>query len=205
MRKYDVSVEQQKLNEINKWSAKHTNTIGREPQRLVHVSLIKQLFPNSKSILCVGSRIDHEVATFRNNGFDAIGIDIAYESDLVKRIDAHELMNHFEEGQFDIVYSSHSLEHMYDAELVLENIKKVSKNGVFITLPCKSKLYKSHCSVFDLMVETEDESLFFDVGELSKREDLLEDFKNLKPYELIFYKKRETSPKKYEFDVVFRW
>ena len=205
MRRYDVDRQTQKLNEINKWPKKYQNTIGREENRLVHIPLIKEMFPESKSILCVGARIDHEVLTFINNGFSATGIDIAYESGLVKKVDAHDMMECFEENQFDIVYSSHSLEHMHDAELVLENIKKVSKNGVFITLPCKSKLYKSHCSVFDLMVETEEGSSIGDAGDLIERKELLEDFKNLKPYDILYYKKRMTSPGKYEFDVVFRW
>ena len=205
MKKYDIDRESQKLHEIGKWQRKYPNTINRELNRKIHVALIRQMFPDVNKMLCVGARIDHEILTFKKSGFDVLGIDIAYESSLIKRIDAHEMSKYFEKDEFDIVYASHSLEHMHNAEMVLKQTRSIAKNGIFITLPCKGKPYKSHCSVFDIMVEGENDTLPKNINDVGQKKELLKDFKNLEPYELIYCERRLKSKDNYELDLAFKW
>ena len=93
-------------------------------------------FPECKKVLCVGSRDVSEVQALRKAGYDAIGIDLFSEDvTVIKLLDMHNIASEFAEGEFDLVYACHALEHSYDPEKVLTGIKKVSKIGAFIVLP----------------------------------------------------------------------
>ena len=214
MKKYDISREDQKQHELLKFVKKWHNTVNRKNQRDEHLLHIKNLFPSALKVLCLGCRHESEVIQFRDFGYSAIGLDFAgTDNDFIKIGDAHELLSYFEENSFDIVYSSHSMEHMHDAELVLENIRKVATMGAFIVLPAKPLLGKSHCSVFDIMLE----SVSPGIPELSelKNSSLLEDFRKLKPYELKFFKYMDDRGPNYryaadgcqyaEFGLAFEW
>ena len=187
MKKYEISREDQKSHELKKFQQKWQNTVGRNKQRAEHIEYIKALYPDAKSILCLGCRHESEVSQFLKSGFDATGLDFAgTESSLIKIGDAHNLLDYYEKSQFDLVYSSHSLEHMHCANTVLENIREVASMGAFIVLPSKGSLGASHCSVFDIMAAAED-GIDASAQELHSSP-LMDDFTALNPYELTFFK-----------------
>lgn len=167
---------------------KRLTTKSKTKIRKKHINTIKKVFPKAKKILCIGCRHDAEVKDFIRNGYKAFGVDVANESKYIKRLDAHKLMSEFEEKSFDVVYASHSLEHMYDVKTVLENIRSIANIGVFIVLP-QSGMRKgidpgepsvNHPSIFDVMdakVSSKDELT----------DHLLEDFKHLNKFDVAHY------------------
>ena len=223
MKKLAISFEEKYNHEKMKAELKSRNTANRGDERQRDIVLIKKLFPTAKKIICIGARDDSEVKSFSKAKFNVIGIDFVVESTYVKKYDAHELDKHFEENQFDIAYCSHSLEHMLDGEKVLSNIRKIASQGVFITLPCDGGFSKSHSFIFDVMEEAGRNNLPKDLSEFNDRMELLNDFKNLEPYELIFlgqYGWRGDEPKNKEdkndfvkkpkqkfteFSMIFKW
>ena len=152
-----------------------------------HGMLINSLLNSQvKSILSVGSRDDAEVLSFIEQGFDCTGIDIEDQKH-IKKIDAHQLDQHFDHNSFDLVYANNSLEHMQDLSLVLKNIKKVAKLGLLCQLPCHTddKTFgANHCSYVELTRHKDNWKRT--LSELTGT-DLLEDFKPLENYQVIYY------------------
>ena len=111
-----------------------------------------------KKILCVGSRDASEVNYFRNKGLDAIGIDLfSFDQSVIKSVDMHTIGETFEEDEFDIIFSCHSLEHCVNPDVVLKGMRKVSKYGAFIVLPLCESPHKKDPIVFDFMAKAGDE------------------------------------------------
>jgi hypothetical protein len=133
----------------------HKNTKNRTARRnySLYIEKIKDLFPDAKKILCVGSRDEHEVKSLRKSGFEAIGIDLfSNDQSIIKILDMHEIEDNFLENEFDIIFSCHSLEHCCDPERVLRGFHKVSKIGAFIVLPFgKTSVDFTHPVNFDFM------------------------------------------------------
>lgn len=168
-------------------SRKKQLTVKRTNVRVNDIALLKKIFPNAKSVLCVGSREDSEIKDFINVGFDAIGTDVLEETKLIREIDAHELDKYFTENEFDIIFASHLLEHVLDAKKVMENMRLLAKEGVFIVLPITPKHGPKwkHPSVFEIMKidrKKEDKGIF---KQPENYEKIWSDFDPLKPYKLI--------------------
>lgn len=150
MKKYNYTSYQNYIEE----QKSHQNTVDRTKNRnrAAYIQKIKQHFPSAKSILCVGSRHISEVLSFRNEGYQAIGIDLySQDTDIIKIVDMHKIKESFCENEFDVIFSCHSLEHSYDPGSVIESFRYVSKQGAFIVLPLsKSPTAKDPC-VFEFM------------------------------------------------------
>jgi hypothetical protein len=113
---------------------------------------VKENFPDAKKVLCMGARDASEVMNFRNEGFEAIGIDL-FSSDetVVKIVDMQEMGDHFDTHEFDLVFSCHSLEHSFDPESVLIAIRNIASMGCFLVLPnCKDPTGKDP-TIFEFM------------------------------------------------------
>lgn len=83
------------------------------------------------SVLCVGCRNGLELDRFRAHGFDdVVGIDIFSRRDDIKVMDMHEMT--FPDDSFDVVYSSHALEHSYDVGRVADQIVRVARDGAVV-------------------------------------------------------------------------
>mgnify|MGYP003653293509 CR=1 FL=1 len=208
MKKFDMSRSDHEKHELGKFPRKWPNTVGRGKQRAEHIGHIKNIFPDAKRVLCLGCRHESEVLQFLKHGFFAAGLDFAgTETPIVRIGDAHNLLDYYEENKFDVVYSSHSMEHMSNPTVVLENIRKVASMGTFIVLPPFGEAGPSHCSVFDVMNIAEEEGLNMEAEELSGSP-LMEDFKPLQPYELAFFENmdyRESWGRSIEMGLAFRW
>jgi SAM-dependent methyltransferase len=190
---------------LKKQKEQHSNvskkglTVKRRNIRVKDIALLRKLFPNAKSVLCVGSREDSEVKDFIDAGFTAVGTDILDETKLIRKIDAHDLNNHFSENEFDIVFASHSLEHVLDVKKVMKNIKYIAKEGVFIVLPITpghAPKWK-HPTVFEIMkldIKKETANIFM---KPSKYAAIWSDFDSLKPFELLEgnFRKGLTEPR----------
>ena len=167
--------------EIAKHSARKEKTYHKETDGKRHINLISQ---KARSILCIGARDDSEVLSFINAGFEAVGIDLFEETEYIKQIDAHEM----DFDEFDFIYASHILEHLYDPQVVMKKIRKISKYGVFVILPIHKQRKPSHPAHFDIMKNPPDE--YFPDS----------DFDDFLPYTVNHYKKFEA-----ELEIMFTW
>jgi hypothetical protein len=154
------------------------------------IKWLKEIWPDAKSVLCIGARSDAEVQDFLNAGFTtAVGVDVNKAQNLVKQIDAHKIDEHFAENEFDIVYASHSMEHMYDAKKVMQNIRMVAKLGVLMALPHGSNAITpctDHPTIYDIMLKCPKNQ-----SELESKPELLEDFESLGDFKLKKYHKNK--------------
>ena len=190
----DIFLEREGIKHSREGKLK--STIARKEKREVNVSFLKDM--GIGSVLCLGARDDSEIKSFIDNDIDCFGIDIGIETEHIKHIDAHKISSFFEENSFDIIYSSHSLEHMYDVPCVLEGVRRISRKGVFIVLPFDKKPSKKHPSIFDIMVNHPD-----DLESLLEKKELLGDFKELGPYDLKYYRVDKSNPP--EVELFFNW
>lgn len=95
------------------------------------IDRVAEAQPEAARILCVGCRNTLELDRFRERGFEnVVGIDIFSQREDIKVMDMHEMT--FADDSFDVVYSSHSLEHSYDARRVANEIVRVASNGAVI-------------------------------------------------------------------------
>ncbi|MEW5871409.1 MAG: class I SAM-dependent methyltransferase [Chloroflexota bacterium] len=87
-------------------------------------------------VLCVGARNRAEVDYFRRKGArSATGIDLHSDFAQDSRIlvmDMHQMS--FPDNRFDLVYSSHSLEHAYDPRQVVSEIVRVSRPQALVVI-----------------------------------------------------------------------
>ena len=87
--------------------------------------------PDGRNVLCVGCRNTLELDRFRARGFDdVIGIDVFSQRDDIKVMDMHAMT--FPDDSFDVVYSSHALEHSYDVERVAGEIVRVARDDAVV-------------------------------------------------------------------------
>jgi SAM-dependent methyltransferase len=84
--------------------------------------------PGKASVLCVGCRNGVELDGFRARGFRrVVGIDLFSEREDIVVMDMHDMT--FPDDSFDVVYSSHSLEHAYDVPTVVRELIRVAREG----------------------------------------------------------------------------
>ncbi len=85
------------------------------------------------SVLCIGCRNVAELDYFRAKGATAVtGIDLYSERPEILVMDMHHL--EFADGRFDVIYSSHSLEHAYDVQRVAAEIVRVAKPDALVAI-----------------------------------------------------------------------
>lgn len=88
----------------------------------------------SKSdVLCIGCRDHFELDYFLSKRTRRIvGIDLQSSSPDIVIMDMHNML--FSDDSFDIVYSSHSLEHSYEPKKVVNEILRVARSAAFIAI-----------------------------------------------------------------------
>jgi len=89
-------------------------------------------FTKKEKILCVGCRNINEIKAFHSMGFDYVtGIDVYSDNKSILLMDMHDMT--FQDETFDLIFSSHSLEHSIDPERAVLEFARVSKDGtIFI-------------------------------------------------------------------------
>jgi len=152
--KTNKEIEKEKVLEyqvnLNDDDSRRGSTRRREIHRHDDITRMKVLFPDSKSILCVGARDDSEVQSFINNQYFAKGIDICTETSLITKMDMVDLTPEF--GKFDIAYCSHTLEHVVDPVKTMRAIRSVVNHGIVVILPLVDRAPDiEHPTVYEIM------------------------------------------------------
>lgn len=108
------------------------------------IESISHLISNSSKILDVGCGDGISLEILTNLGHNVVGVDLNEEklSRAVSRgfttvrADMHDL-SFFLNNEFDVLISSHSLEHAYDPRIVLDEFNRILNNNglLFIVLP----------------------------------------------------------------------
>ena len=123
-------------------------------------------------MLCVGCRNGRELDAFRAAGLDDVrGIDIFSQRDDIVVMDMHAMT--FADASFDVVYSSHSLEHAREVEVVAGELVRVARPGgvVAVEVPLRHRGSDADLVVFDGLEMLE--GLFAGaIGETLVREEL---------------------------------
>jgi SAM-dependent methyltransferase len=107
----------------------------RKPGADHHLKYLINLFlgldkqpSKNRSVLCVGCRDTREIKLFREAGFGSVvGIDLFSTDEAILQMDMHKMT--FPNSHFDVVFSSHSLEHSWNASKALSEFVRVSKYG----------------------------------------------------------------------------
>ncbi len=88
---------------------------------------------NQAEILCVGCRNHAEIDYFYAKGVKKIlGIDLMSKHSDILVMDMHQMT--FPDNSFNVVYSSHSLEHAYDPQKVINEIKRICRPGGYVVI-----------------------------------------------------------------------
>jgi SAM-dependent methyltransferase len=99
-------------------------------------------------VLCVGPRDGFELEWFRTSGFtNVIGIDIFSQAPGILVMDMHSMT--FPDDSFEVVYSSHSLEHSYDVDRVVREFVRVAKPGALMGIEVPIKFTPRGADRFD--------------------------------------------------------
>jgi len=84
-------------------------------------------------VLCVGSRNTAEIDYFRSKDIKSVvGIDLYSEDEAILVMDMHDMI--FPDESFDIIYSSHSLEHSFDVQQSVREIVRVARPGAILAI-----------------------------------------------------------------------
>lgn len=210
MKKYynDLSIDSQTFKkqiqkEKNKHSTEQKRNVTRNQVKIRQPyvdKILSDYFVNEiKNVICIGCRDDTELKMFEKNNIETIGIDVANETKKIIRSSAENINNLFKENQFDLAFSSHSLEHVAIPDLVMKNIRNIAKIGCYIILPREeitSSPSPKHPVIYDISLCKENDKKIDLIKSLEK------DFKIFQPYEIkdIFYNKEMN-----EFHICFKW
>lgn len=100
-------------------------------------------------VLCVGCRNREEVNYFQQKGVkEVVGIDLYSQWPEILVMDMHRMT--FPDDRFDIVYSSHSLEHAYDPAQVAREIIRVARPGATVVVEVPVRFETRGADLVDL-------------------------------------------------------
>lgn len=119
--------------------------------------------PLANGVLDAGCRTGYAMETFREElppGTRIAGVEIvpAFAEQAERFGEVHEADLHdlslFEDGEFDWVFSSHSLEHCHDPRRVAQELLRVAAVGAFIIVPLeRSYDNEAHYSFSDDLID----------------------------------------------------
>lgn len=128
--------------QLKRTLSKRTNDPGVGTRILVQHAIDNSDAGSRAAVLCVGCRNGVELDVFRSHGFEnVVGIDLVSHRDDILVMDMHRMT--FEADSFDIVYASHSLEHAFDVDTVVREIRRVARDGAVIAVEVPLRARKS--------------------------------------------------------------
>lgn len=106
------------------------------------VKMAADLFEAGSSVLDVGCADGSNLKLWEKTGLTAQGYDLRSDISNTIQGDMHQMEDQF--GKWDYVFSSHTLEHAFDYDYVLNQFKLVAKKGIFIVVPIENtKVFKA--------------------------------------------------------------
>ncbi|MFO7796127.1 MAG: methyltransferase domain-containing protein [Promethearchaeia archaeon] len=107
----------------------------------------------NKRVLEVGSKyINGSIRPFVERFLhpkEYIGIDIEKGKFVDKILPAEDILNHFNKNSFDVVIATEIIEHVRDWRLILNNFKKVVKEGGYVYITTRSIGFPQHGYPYD--------------------------------------------------------
>jgi SAM-dependent methyltransferase len=118
--------------QLERTLVKRHATTGTGAQILID-KLVDTAPPEWNRVLCIGCRNRSELEYFKSKGKSAVvGIDLFSTSSGILVMDMHAM--DFAAASFDLIFSSHSLEHSYDLPAVVREIVRVAKPGAWVAV-----------------------------------------------------------------------
>ncbi len=124
-------------NQLRRTIYKNDNQLKPRTKYLVD-KLVSLIDLNQTEVLCIGCRNYTEIDYLYSKGAGkVIGIDLMSNHPDILVMDMHHMT--FPNNSFDVIYSSHSLEHAYDPQQVANEISRVCKTQgiVLIEVPVR--------------------------------------------------------------------
>lgn len=105
-----------------------------QPRTVYLVDKLAELVDlREKEVLCIGCRNHAELKYIAGKGAKKVtGIDLFSSHPDILVMDMHQMT--FPDNSFDIVYSSHSLEHALDPKVVVEEFQRVCRSPGFMVI-----------------------------------------------------------------------
>ena len=111
---------------------KQHSTTGAGAQLLID-KLVDTAPPEWNRVLCIGCRNRSELEYFRSKcKSTVVGIDLFSTSSDILVMDMHRM--DFADDSFDLIFSSHCLEHSYDFNRVVKEIVRVARPGAWVAV-----------------------------------------------------------------------
>lgn len=147
-------------NQIKRAKGSQRKTRKRVKDFTKNAQHFKQKYPELKSVLCIGCRDKSEIEAFKDEGYDAQGIDL-FDSEGIIKCDMSFIPDHpyFKFKKYDIVYMSHSLEHCMDLEGLRRGIQHLNPSLIYVECPLRDDIGAWDCSVWDFMKEPTDDNI----------------------------------------------
>ncbi len=135
--KQQIETGTQEYRKYLKIQLRRTLSKRKSPLRMRTKLLVDKLSEfvdlNKCDVLCIGPRNIVELDYIRSKGAKSVtGIDLYSEHTDIKVMDMHDMT--FADNSFDVVYSSHSLEHSYDIKQVVNEIIRVARPNAHIAI-----------------------------------------------------------------------
>lgn len=121
------------LNQLDRTLLKNDRRMLPRTQQLIDALTALRPLDAKTSVLCVGCRNANELSYFRSKGAGrVVGIDLFSDSPDIMVMDMHELQ--FPDGEFDVVFACHSLEHSNNPQRAAQEFSRVCKKGGWIAV-----------------------------------------------------------------------
>jgi ubiquinone/menaquinone biosynthesis C-methylase UbiE len=119
------------------------NSISRQRDTDLNDASIQYIIDNlsktAKTLIDIGCGNGFFLRQVKSNGLDLFGCDIAD----TRRVRDYNFLRcsiahlPFKDKQFDIVTSSHTLEHIVNPEKAISELKRITRRQLIITVPCQ--------------------------------------------------------------------
>ncbi len=104
---------------------------------------------HGKDVLCIGCRTVQELNYFQGKGArSVVGIDLFSEDPAILVMDMHQM--NFPDSTFDIIYSSHSLEHAHTPSKVAQEILRVARPNAVVAIEIPIRYETRGADLIDL-------------------------------------------------------
>lgn len=126
----DTEYQDYLVSQLERTLPKNSQTLPTRAKAFI--DLLGERITN-RSVLCVGCRNGEELDYFRSKGaLKATGVDLFSERPDILIMDMHDLK--LQDHSYDLLYSSHSLEHAMDATKVIGEFIRVVRPGGIVAI-----------------------------------------------------------------------